>query len=54
MIFEATQRTPLVEIESDRCLLRGECYPENIYSSELEIRASVRDILNKFIERYSF
>lgn len=30
MIFEATQRTPLVEIESDRCLVRGECYPENI------------------------
>ena len=30
MIFEATQRTPLVEIEADRCVVRGECYPENI------------------------
>ena len=30
MIFEATQRTPLVQIEPNRCLVQGECYPENI------------------------
>ena len=30
MIFEASQRTPLVEFTSTSCLIRGECYPENI------------------------
>ncbi|MEK9927920.1 MAG: DUF1987 domain-containing protein [Halieaceae bacterium] len=30
MIFEASQRTPLVELTSTSCLIRGECYPENI------------------------
>ena len=30
MIFEASQRTPLVELTSTYCLIRGECYPENI------------------------
>jgi len=30
MIFEQTQRTPFVEISSKACIIRGECYPENI------------------------
>ena len=30
MIFEQTQRTPYVEISSNACAIRGECYPENI------------------------
>ena len=30
MIFEQTQRTPYVEIGSNACVIRGECYPENI------------------------
>ena len=30
MKFEKTQRTPLVEIGSNSCLIKGECYPENI------------------------
>lgn len=30
MIFEQTQRTPFVEIGSNACTIRGECYPENI------------------------
>jgi hypothetical protein len=30
MIFEASQRTPMVELTATSCLIRGECYPENI------------------------
>ena len=30
MKFEKTQRTPLVEIGSNSCLIKGECYPEDI------------------------
>ena len=30
MIFEQTQRTPYVELTSQSCAIRGECYPENI------------------------
>jgi hypothetical protein len=30
MIFEASQRTPQVELTPTSCLIRGECYPENI------------------------
>ena len=30
MIFEAGPRTPLVELTTSSCLIRGECYPENI------------------------
>lgn len=30
MIFEAGPRTPLVELTPTSCLIRGECYPENI------------------------
>jgi hypothetical protein len=30
MIFEAGQRTPQVELTPASCLIRGECYPENI------------------------
>ena len=30
MIFEAGPRTPLVELTPSSCLIRGECYPENI------------------------
>ena len=30
MIFEHTQRTPYVELTSQSCAIRGECYPENI------------------------
>jgi len=30
MIFEASQRTPEVELTPTSCLIRGECYPENI------------------------
>ena len=30
MIYEASQRTPLVELTPTSCLSRGECYPENI------------------------
>ena len=30
MKFEKTQRTPLVEIGCSSCLIKGECYPENI------------------------
>ena len=30
MKFEKTQRTPLVELGSNSCLIKGECYPENI------------------------
>ena len=30
MIFEAGQRTPQVEFTATSCLIRGECYPENI------------------------
>jgi hypothetical protein len=30
MIFEAGQRTPQVELTPTSCLIRGECYPENI------------------------
>jgi hypothetical protein len=30
MNFEASQRTPRVELTPTSCLIRGECYPENI------------------------
>jgi len=30
MIFEAGQRTPQLELTPTSCLIRGECYPENI------------------------
>ena len=30
MIFEAGPRPPLVELTPSSCLIRGECYPENI------------------------
>jgi hypothetical protein len=30
MIFEAGPRTPHVELTASSCLIRGECYPENI------------------------
>ena len=30
MIFEAGPRTPHVELTTSSCLIRGECYPENI------------------------
>ena len=30
MIFEASQRTPHVELTPTSCLIKGECYPENI------------------------
>ena len=30
MIFEAGQRTPQVELTPTSCLIRGECYAENI------------------------
>jgi len=30
MNFEASQRTPQVELTPTSCLIRGECYPENI------------------------
>ena len=30
MIFEQTQRTPYVELTARSCVIRGECYPENI------------------------
>ena len=30
MIFEAGQRTPQVEFTATSCLIRGECYPEDI------------------------
>ena len=35
MKIEATSRTPLIEINSGYCLIKGECYPEDI--SEISI-----------------
>ena len=36
MIYEASQRTPLVELTPTSCLIRGECY-QKTYQSGLSL-----------------
>lgn len=43
MRFEKTQRTPLVEMSSNSCLITGECYPENISEWSEPVLASLAE-----------
>jgi len=45
MIFEAGQRTPLVELTPTSCLIRGECYPENISEWSEPVLKTLEDCL---------
>ena len=45
MIFEAGQRTPLVELTHTSCLIRGECYPENISEWSEPVLKTLEDCL---------
>jgi len=45
MIFESTQRTPYVELTSSSCLIRGECYPENISEWSAPILEGLEDAI---------
>lgn len=45
MIFESTQRTPHVELTPSSCLIRGECYPENISEWSAPILEGLEDII---------
>ena len=45
MIFESTQRTPYVELTPSSCLLRGECYPENISEWSAPVLEGLEDII---------
>jgi len=53
MIFEKSARTPLVEIESNRCLIRGECYPENIAEWSTPILGALRDAMDGTTSEYN-
>ena len=43
MRFEKTQRTPLVEMNSNSCFITGECYPENISEWSEPVLASLAE-----------
>ena len=43
MIFESTQRTPYVELTPSSCLIRGECYPENIQEFSSPVMTELKD-----------
>ena len=43
MRFEKTQRTPLVEMNRNSCLITGECYPENISEWSEPVLASLAE-----------
>jgi hypothetical protein len=45
MNFEASQRTPLVELTPVSCLIRGECYPENISEWSEPILSALEECL---------
>ena len=45
MIFEAGQRTPLVALAPTSCLIRGECYPENISEWSEPVLKTLEDCL---------
>ena len=45
MIFEAGQRTPQVELTPTSCLIRGECYPENISEWSDPVLKALEDCL---------
>ena len=45
MIFEAGQRTPLVELTPTSCSIRGECYPENISEWSEPVLKTLEDCL---------
>ena len=53
MIFEKSQRTPQVEIASDRCLIQGECYPENIAEWSSPILDALRETLESSSQDYN-
>ena len=46
MIFEAGQRTPLVELTPTSCLIKGECYPENISEWSEPVLKTLEDCLD--------
>ena len=46
MIFEAGQRTPLVELTPTSCLIRGECYPENISEWSEPVLSTLEECLS--------
>jgi hypothetical protein len=52
MIFEKSQRTPLVEIREDRCLIQGECYPENIAEWSSPVLESLRNAMEGALSKY--
>jgi len=61
MKFEKTQRTPLVELSPGACLIKGECYPENIAEWSGPVLESLKQTLaeadsqfNVDIELYYF
>ena len=45
MIFEAGQRTPLVALTPTSCLIKGECYPENISEWSEPVLKTLEDCL---------
>ena len=47
MIFEAGPRTPLVELTPSFCLIRGECYPENISEWSEPVLKTLEESLNQ-------
>ena len=47
MIFEAGPRTPLVELTPSSCLIRGECYPENISEWSEPVLKTLEESLNQ-------
>ncbi len=47
MIFEAGPRTPLVELTTSSCLIRGECYPENISEWSEPVLKTLEESLNQ-------
>ena len=53
MKFEKTQRTPLVEIGSNSCLIKGECYPENIAEWSSPILDALRETLESSSQDYN-
>ena len=53
MIFEKSQRTPQVEIASNRCLIQGECYPENIAEWSSPILDALRETLESSSQDYN-
>ena len=45
MKIEATSRTPLIEINSGYCLIKGECYPEDISEISIPIMKEIEQEL---------